>query len=149
MDDSIIYPEGGVFYNINLEYKLISINDLYVVKEERNKGIGTKLLNELKIKYPDFTIQLIANPTEFEIVDELTDKESEKFADLYQTFMEHPEYLLEENQEWVKYIIKLLDENKRKRNVFWRLFKFYRKNYFKNISASLFVSEPPHRIVKI
>ena len=137
---------------INHENHSLWING--VASSVKGEGYGTKLLDELKKKYSDYTITGQANPTEFDNSDRPTDEEMLRAYNLglspagkNRAEFQNPGFeLTPQQKDFVKDVAERF--NTSHTDPVGRLFNFYRKNGF-NLSPSgsgFFESKPPHKL---
>lgn len=108
------------------------------------EGAGSKLLDLIKITYPDFTIEGTAMPYDRDNpYPEPTDEDLEKVV-MLESEADYRELTTEERS----LIEQTRSAHKKNRgfNPHARLIHFYRKNHFEVDAGAHFISRPPHRL---
>lgn len=139
--------------SVNHDNRTVWVND--VRSSPRGRGYGSKLLDELKIKYPDYTITGQASPLDFERPEKPTDDEMERASDLGwspaskgdKEFQDPGFKITPSEESFLKDVALRFHEWKSNEPV-PRLFNFYKKNGFvmSPSGSGWFESNPPHRL---
>ena len=139
---------------VNFEKKCVWLNNLQ--SAVKGQGFGSKLLDELKKKYPDYTIIGQASPTEFDRPEKPSDQEMEKAVDLgwspaskrdKEEFQNSGLGLTADEMSFIRDVAERFHIWK-KNEPSSRLFNFYRKNGFtlSQSGSGFFESNPPHKL---
>lgn len=138
---------------VNHNNKLVWINDMRA--SVKGQGFGTKLLDKLKKKYPDYTIKGQASPTEFDRPEKPSDQDMERAMDLGwspaskkdKEFQDPGFELTLDEKSFVAGVARRFHDWKKNEPVS-RLFNLYKKNGFvlSPTGSGFFESNPPHKL---
>ncbi len=139
---------------VNHERKSVYIADLF--SGEQSQGHGSALLNELKKKYSDYEISLIADPGVItESPQPVSFEDKERAYELGWDFTKGKlhdtgQVLTQEEREFVERVGAEEERFRKESNPWMRLHAFYTKNGFEMESGGgSFVSKPPHKLIDL